>query len=266
MGDSIEIKPRFLEPDAPNAPNYQGGGVGAINAGTLAAAQNAGVSKGIFTSIYENRIIVIIIVITIIIIGIIAYVIYHPRDDAKAADKNTNAADGGKTSPPASPLPPAATSPNAPTDKKQGGDATDNPSGATAASDSATTPSAAAQSQSSTPRTARPSTNSLSDLLARSKQTEHKNMQQSAAQTSAPSNMKSEDEIMQLMEDVYDTPAPDDNPAPTEEASTTTNQPEQPTTSAPVKNNDIHCSTMLSEGRRCRNKARSGGKCARHDG
>ncbi len=44
-------------------------------------AQSTGVVKGLFTSVYENKIIVLIIVVSIIIIGIIAYIILRKNDD-----------------------------------------------------------------------------------------------------------------------------------------------------------------------------------------
>lgn len=258
MGDSVEIKPRFLEPDAPNMPNMIGGGVGSINAGTaLASAPTA--SKGIFTSIYENRIIVLIIVVVIIIIAIVAYIIYRPRDEKEAdrSDKDTTSSKKRTDTAATSVTPTPTTKPE--TDQKP------NPPTASTAPPETPVPAQAAPKP----------TNSLNDLLARSKQAEMKNMQQTT-NNNPPTNMKSEDEIMQLMEDSF-IPAAQDN------ENTNANQPsgesdEQPsaanqdiqaatptTTEQTVKNNDIYCSTMLSEGRRCRNRARASGRCARHD-
>jgi hypothetical protein len=59
MTDFLEVKPRFHDPEATVA-------VPAIEAPT----------PGLFTSMYENRVIILIIVASIIIIAIIAYIAY----------------------------------------------------------------------------------------------------------------------------------------------------------------------------------------------
>ena len=93
MAGSIEVKPRFFEPDAPTQNK--------IADTTLSAPIG-----GLFTSVYENKIIVFIIVIIIIIIAICAYIFCRKTDDE--TKKSTPRA--APATPPTVP-PPAATEP-----------------------------------------------------------------------------------------------------------------------------------------------------------
>jgi hypothetical protein len=87
--DTVPIRPRYYEHDtAPlvvgtassgqNPPQTPAVQVPAVQ--TAAAQAAAPASKGIFTSIYDNKIIVLIVVIIIIIIALFAYVIYRKDD------------------------------------------------------------------------------------------------------------------------------------------------------------------------------------------
>jgi hypothetical protein len=74
MTDSIEVRPRYQDPDIRiNIPAEQ------EKIDDIPPPP----TKGLFTSMYENKIIVLIIIITIIIIGIIAYVIYRKDEPAE---------------------------------------------------------------------------------------------------------------------------------------------------------------------------------------
>ena len=87
-GGHVAVRPRFYPDDQPLQPGLMphGGSVsphgGSVSppsvimqAGAIPAQSDA--SKGIFASVYENKIIVLIIVVIIIIIALIAYVVYR---------------------------------------------------------------------------------------------------------------------------------------------------------------------------------------------
>lgn len=78
MTESVTVLPRFKEQTTP-AYSQQ--------SGDLMPNESEPMVKGLFTSMYENKIIVLFIVIVIIIIGIIAYVIYK-SDDKKETLKS----------------------------------------------------------------------------------------------------------------------------------------------------------------------------------
>jgi hypothetical protein len=93
--EHVPIRPRYQEFEGINAPLVSGvaasGGAVTQNAQPTAAqnvqpgqVQPAAASKGLFTSLYDNKIIVLIIVIVIIIIALLAYVIYR-KDDTEVA-------------------------------------------------------------------------------------------------------------------------------------------------------------------------------------
>lgn len=80
MDDSIEVKPRYMEPNAPG--HYNHGPTAdnvatPVNSAPGAVTTSTNISKGLFTSMYENKIIVLLIVVSIIIIGLLAYVVFN---------------------------------------------------------------------------------------------------------------------------------------------------------------------------------------------
>ncbi len=163
MTDTIEVKPRYFEPEAPNQQ-------------AAPAAVALAKSDGLFTSIYENRIIVFIIVATIIIIAFIAYVVYsrdpvEPKPGGYAAQQQ------------------AAAAQQTPQNQQQAAAAQQTPQNQQQA--------AAVQQNQQQPaqQPAKPA-NNLEELLTRSRRVEAENNQSAQVM-----NMKSEEEIMHLMED-----------------------------------------------------------------
>ena len=85
MADSVEVRPRYKDPDVMQQEmqtDRPAQSESAISAATS-------VTKGIFTSMYENKIIVLIIIIVIIIIGIIAYIVYRKPEELTDKPKPT---------------------------------------------------------------------------------------------------------------------------------------------------------------------------------
>jgi type IV secretory pathway VirB10-like protein len=204
---------------------------------------------------YENKIIVLIIVIAILIIGVIAYIILRKPDESSESPKLKSAG-----------APPPAETPSAP------------------GNEPAATPASAPKPQ------ARMDKSNLVNLLAKSKNAGSKPAQPESTQSQsetpdqAPaeenkesdSGAKTEDEIMQLMEDE---PADDTNAVDASANQSETSSQEQPADcdasdntigdsqdTSVAKSQSVFCTAMLPMGRQCRNKASNGGKCQRHQG
>jgi type IV secretory pathway VirB10-like protein len=197
---------------------------------------------------YENKIIVLIIVIAILIIGVIAYIILRKPDEPAASDDNSKLKTAGAPAP--------------------------------AAETPATAPTPAAKPS------AKMDKSNLVNLLAKSKGAGAKSAPSepepeqppAEVQTPADDGAKSEDEIMQLMEDeTADESAGDVEIPSTDSSDVSTSEPsasdESPETDAgnsqntsEVKTQSVFCTTILPMGRQCRNKAGNSGKCQRHQG
>jgi hypothetical protein len=246
MADSIEVRPRYTEPgaqrvDVPEICEQTPAAQTQSPAPTVTAT-----ARGLFTSMYENKIIVLIIVIAILIIGVIAYIILRKPDEPAPPNDNSKLKTAGASTPAAETTTVApATKPSAKMDKSN-----------------------------------------LVSLLAKSKGASAKSAQpdpepeQPPAEVQSPADdgAKSEDEIMQLMEDEaadesagdVETPSTDSSDASTSEPSASdesleTDADDSQNTSE-VKTQSVFCSTILPMGRQCRNKANNSGKCQRHQG
>ena len=207
---------------------------------------------------YENKIIVLIIVVVILIIGIIAYIVLRKPDETSEQSKQKIAGAN----------PPAETPSVA--------------SASTPASEPATTPAPKPQT--------RMDKSNLVNLLAKSKNASVKSVQPETTQPTTPEQApadentepepnpgaKTEDEIMQLMEDE---PVDDNSVDAASSDQTETTPLEQPaecdvsditaseSQDTPVtKTQSIFCTAMLPIGRQCRNKAGNGGRCRGHQG
>lgn len=235
MAESVEVRPRYIEPDAPHVETTP------VIAPPAPVSPAVSAARGIFTSMYENKIIVLIIVIVIIIIGIIAYVVYRkPEDDS---DKPNSKLPAPTPNPPPNPTPNPV---DAPTEKPT------EPSQSTAA-----------------PKMDK---NNLRTLLARSK-----GGAQPApiAVVEESQGSKTDTEIMQLMEDDEDIcddhddqDIPSEDLSADEEASIDDTADDAESTgddlSGSANSQSASCSQMLPIGRQCRVKAVRNGKCKRH--
>lgn len=191
-------------------------------------------APGWFTSIYDNKLIVLIIFITIILIGIIAYVVFRKPDEesskaqVKSKENKENKDKENK-------------------DNKEGGKENN-------------TEQQKTNTQSKPNTQKKTSTDQLKDILGRSKGT----------QQTIPPPAKTEDEILQLMEDENGEEVVDDVENDVAENEVTDSQQEaqepitqQNPTSAQV--ND-QCTMIGQHGKRCRNGAKTNGRCRRHGG
>ncbi|SIP86089.1 Hypothetical protein PACV_376 [Pacmanvirus A23] len=281
MADSIEVKPRFKDPDILQHEVQQNNAVNEEQSNKIEAAVS--VTKGIFTSMYENKVIVIIVIIVIITIAIIVYVIFRKTDDETEKPKPT-------------PTQIQNTAPNVAGDTQQTQSTqSTQPTQSTQQQTEQTQPTQqqtqSTQQPEQTQQSQQNEKNKLMNLLARSKKQEEK-----------PANSKSDDEIMQMMEDTpvaevvesveteevqQPTAEPSDNISQDETESvnfvdslnmddTTTNDSEQreliyTLDDTPQDENEQSsgnqnglCSTLVPSGRQCRNKAKTNGKCQLH--
>lgn len=262
--ESVEVRPRFQEPDAPSTPApVQQQIVNQPADTSQVAAPVVPAAKGLFTSMYENKIIVLIIVVAIVIIGIIAYVIY--RKPEEEPDKSKSAPKGG-----------AAQGENtqAQNNNPQQPVQNNNPTPA-AQNTQNNTPTQSDQTNNPNPpppkSTALPKTqngkmdrNNIMNLLERSKN----GTAAKPAPVTQPQNVKSEDEIMQLMEDEEEQNGdePEENTNENEEPE---NPPAQESNLQPTNSNaqgSPYCNFVLPTRRTCRNKVKSNGKCHLHGG
>ncbi|QYB17705.1 hypothetical protein PV-S19_0341 [Pacmanvirus S19] len=270
MADSIEVKPRFKDPDILQHEVQQINASNEEQSNKIEAAVS--VTKGIFTSMYENKVIVIIVIIVIITIAIIVYVIFRKTDDETEKPKPT-------------PTP----APKVASDNQQPAQAEQQP--AQTSQQPAQAPQQPAQAPQQPAQTEQSEKNKLMNLLARSKKQEEK-----------PANSKSDDEIMEMMEDnpVSDNIEPNETEEKQQTATesndssgqdetelvnfvenlntddTVTNNSEQQEliytlddtpqdeTEQSSGNQNGLCSTLVPSGRQCRNKAKTNGKCQLH--
>ncbi len=267
MTDAIEVKPRYIEPHY-SAHDHSTPSTTVVEA-PKTTSDNAP-TRGIFVSMYENRVIILIIVVVITIVIIIAYFMHKGSDIVTPSAETASKPQTPKPTPIPAPI----------------NEQTVPPTIATPASTPQTTP----------PKVTR---ESLANILARSRQVEHKATTTPPAQ--AQYNTRSEEEIIQLMEATpYITEASNTvlhgverqyNTTTTEPTNTTqSNKDESETLSDNTTNIDdaqssttddlTHstreaspgsilkgdtCHMILATGRRCRNRAQSqGDMCSRH--
>lgn len=249
MDGSVEVRPRYADPDMRVEQRDS-----ATAQVVPAAAQTTLVaSKGILTSMYENKMIVIIIILSILVIAFIAYVVYNKSDDDSGGSKVSVSTQGqpsqqSQNQPQQTPAPRAETAPVVPT--------------------------------------AQPKVNktAIAALLAKSKNggkaPEPEALIQTQSATKAQSNedtgSKTEEEIMHLMEDEPTDETNDsqdmreDVQEPDIEQETDPQQVQDETDDTqqtPANNNQKGmCVVLVPPGRQCRNKACSNGKCKRHGG
>ncbi len=256
MADRISIRPRYHEPET--AP--------ADVAITIPQDPEAPPKPGIMSAIYEHRIAILIIVIVVIIIGLIAYMFWG--DDQKPKPRPLAAILPAQPANPPAPAQPV----NPPPAQPQPGDAPVSPN------TQSQNPPTSTQLKSSVPPV------NAQSLLDRAR----------AALTAIgggtvaperPSDEKTEDEILALMEDDDENVEMIHEPPPVSQS-----QPEVPlpgqqvyareatdvleagvtaapvnlTTTAPTTTTeDVHC-TAIVDGRRCKNKAKVNAKCGIH--
>ncbi len=264
MTDAIEVKPRYVDPPYSTIHEHAPPQTASIHEPPK-VPNDCAPSRGIFVSMYENRVIILIIVVVITIVIIVAYFMHKGTDTTETTPK-----------PQTKPIIEQVTQSPPPT-------------------------SAQAVATPALPATpTRITRESLANLLTRSRQAEHRAM---AAPTTTQNNTRSEEEIMQLMEAVpyrtgmehdgataprdqatssteavapsgqtvpmpNNTEAPIDTPTDTEDPQPT-NTNELAHGSGEEPHNSITkgdtCYMMLATGRRCRNRAQvQGGMCARH--
>jgi hypothetical protein len=207
MATAVEVVPRFTDPDAP---------VYDRPVDTVATPPPAGTSatRGLFTSLYENKFIVAFIIVAVLCIGFLAYVVFRKPEGPPVIT-------GG--SPPPGPAP--QTSPPA------------------AAATPATPQTSPPETPSETP--APKSKKNIPELLARAKaKAAPPPAETPTAPPPEPVQMIAEDEIMQLMEDVDETESEEETP-----------KPESPPTA---------CGASLANGKTCRRKMKTGGRCSQH--
>lgn len=227
MDESVSVRPRFVEGEVQQVQVVQ----------NVPQASE----KGIFTSLYENKIIILIIVISIVIIGIIAYMLIY---------------------------------------NKTAEDCTSNPKSATCTTQKLQSNEQNLQNK----KDVQPASSSKDDkrklmtLYSKVKEdgigdenntqtVENSTIYNQASQSNVNQQThntedKTDDEIMQLMEDLHD-----------EVEETEKTVIEQPAEEGSMSDGahstggqDNMCSATVSSGRACRNRARSGGKCQRHGG
>jgi len=289
MSEQVEVRPRYADPDAVTkmqAAQAQAAVVTAAAETTSLPPVQPGVVRGLFTSMYDNKIIVLIIVIAIVIIGIVAYIILRKEDDDKPKPRKPEPMTG----------PPGPNGPN-------GG----NPDGNYQLLNpppqmyQQAQPHAQAQMQPQQPQMQpqmqpqqqvaqstqqspqQLSREELQNLLARGQAPAQPTSSTQPIASTQPTSYaaKSNDDIMQLMEDesadameeltAIDT---DTAGAATTENTETTDDEEQqassqstmqtvvisPATSA----QDPYCTYFIQPGRRCKAKATQNGRCFRH--
>lgn len=300
MADHMEVRPRFQEPDAPRVPEPVHAAPQAADAAQMAipaAGGNQSTTRGLFTSVYENKIIVLIIVVAIIIIGIIAYVIYRkPEEDPdKSGAKSNNGQNAQPTQSVQSTQPDQSVQSAQSVQSVQSVQSTQQP----VQSAQSAQPVQSTQQKGTQSKPVVRNKNDLLNLLERSKNNETKK----APQQQVPRNMKSEDEIMQLMEDenidesenhensgeladetVHENETAHDSARETthgtmhdsthETMHENDNEtdpecmtaPIQETLTPHVNNATGICTAILPTKRTCRNKAKSKGKCHLHGG
>jgi hypothetical protein len=241
MSEPVAVLPRYQDPDVKNVTQQH---VAATNIQPIVDLQS-GPSKGILTSVYENKLIVLIIIIVILIISLVAYVIYRKEDPEKPKPTNR------KQSP---------TRVGGGDDHVNGGNAI----GAGTADDNIADPA---------PRT-EPTREELLAMLAQGQNTQpapvppevEPKPKNPPKAVQLDDDSKTNDEIMQLMED-----EPDDEEDPVFEAPSKEGEPETPLESEQAPQGETtstldptKCSEIVPPGRQCRNKHTKGDKCTRH--
>ncbi len=202
MNDTIEVKPRYFEPEASN---QQMLAQQTVAVGAASPSASLAKTEGLFTSIYENRIIVLIIVVVIIVVAFIAYVVYS-RDPAEpkpaaqqSAQSSQAAAQQSDQTAPQSAQQPVQTTQAAVQPTQQ----------STQTNQTTAQQSGQSTTQQPTQLTPPKPANNLEELLSRSRHVEAESMQNAQVM-----NMKSEEEIMHLMEDQSSSASISSNKAP----------------------------------------------------
>jgi len=266
----MEVRPRFQDPDVRvnispantaerDSPDHKNNVGKPTKNEELVPGQTSKPTKGLFTSLQDNKMIVLIIVIVIIIIGILAYILFKKDTNGK---KKTPPSGGGAPQSSRQDLPPRMQQANV------------NP-----------------QNQQNVSH-ANPPAN-LMQMLAKGRGVQ-KQEETAQPQTQPPQEqgVRTNDEIMQLMEDesehkntvadtsdgsnesasssfnnVTDTSAHEDNTgistSQIEEYSMDNTNMDNTANASPTKPT---CSQILTTGRKCRNIAGPNGKCRTHQG
>lgn len=217
MTESVEVRPRFTDNDmqesvAPPAESQ-----------TQAVATAA---RGLFTSMYENKIIVLIIIVTIIIIAFVAYFVFKKEPDTQQVHNTKQAAPK-----------PAAVEPT-----------------------SNQTPEETVSKPTHNDLVKKADPNALKELLNRSKTASRP--VETTEDDITNSQSKTDSEVMDLMEDNNEDTNVEDNEE-THEESNESNEINESFSSETI-NGGSTCSAMLQSGRQCKNRAKTEGKCAKH--
>jgi hypothetical protein len=241
MTESVEVRPRFMDSDLQESPAPP------VESQTQAVATAA---RGLFTSMYENKIIVLIIIITIIVIAFVAYFVFRKDPETNTQQVYTN-------HPKQIDQKPAQVEPT-------GGAPSQSPAEETAGKPSHT----------ELVKKADPA--ALKELLNRSKTASRPT--ENVGEETTITQSKTDSEVMELMEDDDQ----NDNVAETEDfggRAETQDESELNSESDNENNETVDenialdftdsgstCSAMLQSGRQCKNRVKAGGKCAKHSG
>ena len=234
MTDSVEVRPRFMDNDLQETPAPP------PESQSQAVATAA---RGLFTSMYENKIIVLIIIITIIVIAFVAYFVFR-----KESEVNTQQVYAPPKQPPQKTAQPEQT----------GG----SPVG--------TVTEEIVNKPSHTELVKRSDPNALKELLNRSKTASRPT--ESAPEEPSGEQSKTDTEIMELMEDNV---VESEDVGSNSEGEESHDEPDlQIESNEHNECNDgiasdftIHeltCGAMLQSGRQCKNRVKAGGNCAKH--
>ncbi len=197
-GDVISVKPRYTDPDAIGHVDDQ------FTARPSAITADNPISRGILTSLYDNKLIVLFIIVIILVIGFLAYVVWRRPEEEPPKKKKQPV-----VTPQVAEVPPVVP-PSAVTPPVTGGTDQNDP-----------------KSMNKT---------EMLKLLARTR-------------APVPTSTKNDDEIMQLMEDIDDTPDDEEEPSENDDVADMI---------------DDICSVILRNGNRCKNKSKENGKCHTH--
>ena len=241
MTDYQPVKPRITAPDMLPA--------GPVTPAPAPPPPPAapGVMRGLFTSMYENKVIVLIIIAVIVIIGFFAYVMMRNPD----ADERPRARQRGEPTTAPTTAPPAVAAPTAVAAAPAAAQPPPPVAATAPAAAQPAAPPAAVAAQAAAQPAAAPRSN-LAELYTKSKQAE-------ARLAQAPpvvANTKSDEEIRALMED---------DEVATEPAAAITGAVAD-SVDGTVDTVPTQCDALLKSGKQCRNRPRSNGKCQVHGG
>ncbi len=260
----VDIRPRYVDPnihrviDQPAQMQQQAVngqiGTGVNNVGTTGvnSVTPQDISKGWFTNMYENKLIIMFIVLSIILIAFVAYFVLR-KPDENPVDKPKKTKNGGDTGQAGTPTQPVGTNLAQHTQHTQQPmqQTTQVQTNQVQTNQVQTTP--AQQPMQQATQTQQPKKN-LGNLLERSRNV---TVDKKPAAATVITGSKTEEEIMQLMESDQEEDVDEELDEELDEL-----DEEEPPKPAP----DLQCTTTLKSGQRCKLKVRNNGKCTKHGG